>query len=55
MASSLNSTGGTPVDTSTMNQTLADQQALNKEYMEFQQKMNQLHFDKKTIDANTWQ
>jgi hypothetical protein len=55
MASSINTTGGTPVDQSTSNQVLADQQNLNKAELEFQQKMNQLHFDKKTIDADTWQ
>jgi hypothetical protein len=58
MASALNgagSSGGTPVDMTSMNQVLGDQQNLNKADLQFQEKMNQLHFDKKTIDADTWQ
>jgi hypothetical protein len=55
MAAPVGDFGQPPVDLSSLDDVLSNQAAFNKAFAQFQQKMTQLRFDKKVIEANTWQ
>jgi hypothetical protein len=55
MAAPIGDSGQPPVDLSSLDDVLSNQAAFNKAFAQFQQRMTQLRFDKKVIEANTWQ